>query len=315
MITSRSTKLAIIGAGSVGSSLAYAALVRGSAREIALFDVRGDKARAEAMDLAHGMQFLEPATVIGGDDPDLVAGADVVVITAGAQMKPGQRRLDLAATNAAIFEEMLPPLLERAPDAVYVVVTNPCDVLAVVAQRVSGLPSSRVFSSGTVLDSSRLRSALATRLEIAPASVHAFIVGEHGDSEFPLWSHAAAGGTPLQGWRDADGQALLQTDLDALARDVMEAGFTVMAGKGTSNFAIGLSCLRIVEAILRDEHAVLPVSSVLEDVHGISGVALSVPSIVGAAGVLRVLDTPMTPSEEGRLQDCADVVSRTLASL
>ncbi|MCU1593942.1 MAG: lactate dehydrogenase, partial [Frankiales bacterium] len=294
MSNNGNSKLAIIGAGSVGSSLAYAALIRGSVREVALIDVQEARARAEALDLEHGLQFLDPATVTGGSDPSLVTGADVVVITAGAQMGPGERRLDLAARNAAILETMLPPLVERAPDAVYVLVTNPCDVLTVVAQRITGLPASRIFASGTVLDSSRLRSALAARLQIAPSSVHAFIVGEHGDTEFPLWSHATAGATPLEVWRDPDGSPVTRVELDTLARDVMEAGFTVIAGKGTSNFAIGLSCSRIVEAVLRNEHAVLPVSSVLQGLHGISGVALSVPSVVGAGGVIRVLDTPMT---------------------
>ena len=189
--------LAIVGAGSVGTATAYAAMIRGSARHVRLYDIDAARVEAEVLDLAHGSQFTGASDIDGGADLRHVEGADVVVITAGAKQHPGQTRLDLAGINVDILRSMLPKLLERAPDAVFLLVTNPCDVLTVAAQQITGLPSSRVFSSGTVLDTARLRWKLAQRAGVAQSSVHAHIVGEHGDTEFPLWSAAIIGVTPL----------------------------------------------------------------------------------------------------------------------
>lgn len=315
MRTSRHSKLAIIGAGSVGSSLAYAALIRQSAREVVLYDRHEPKVRAEVLDLAHGTLFTGSSTVSGGADIDAIAGADVVVVTAGARQEPGESRLQLAARNADILSALMPQLVERCPDAVFMLVTNPCDVLTVVAQRASGLPAGRVFASGTVLDTSRLRWVLADRLGVARSSVHALIVGEHGDSEFPLWSSATIGPVPLSEWTAPDGSRLDHDDLTVLARQVAGAAYEIIAGKGATNYAIGLAGARIVEAVLADENAVLPVSSVLSGYHGIDGVALSVPSIVGAGGVERVLDVAFDEEEERLLQSSAAVLRESLASL
>ncbi len=308
------SRLAIVGAGAVGTSLAYAALIRGSAREVALYDVDAARAEAEVLDLAHGTLFTGASTITGGGDPDVVTGANVVVITAGAKQKPGQTRLELAGVNVRIIRDLMPVLLERAPDAVYIIVSNPCDVLAVAAQRFSGLPAARVFSSGTVLDSSRLRWVLAKRLGVAASSMHAMIIGEHGDSEFPLWSQASVGPVPLEHW-DAGGGPLDREELDAIADEVKNAAYTVIAGKGATNYAIGLSGARIVEAVLRDEGLVLPVSSVLDDYHGVSGVALSVPSVVDARGVSRVIDVPFSREEQARFVASAAAVRRALDDL
>ena len=310
------SKLAVVGAGSVGTSLAYAALIRGSASSIALFDVNASKAEAEALDLAHGSQFAAAsATVAGGGAITVTEGADVVVITAGAKQNPGQSRLDLAGTNVRILEQLMPPLLERAPDAVYVLVTNPCDVLTVAAQRISGLPPERIFSSGTVLDTSRLRWLLARRAGVSVTSVHASMVGEHGDTEFPLWSGATIGTVPIRDWTDDAGPVFTSDSLAATARDVVQAAYKVIAGKGATNYAIGLSGARIVEALLRDDNAVLPVSTVLSGQYGISGVALSLPSVVGRGGVHRVLDTPMDSGELEALQLSADTLRNTMDRL
>lgn len=309
------SRLAVIGAGAVGSSLAYAALIRGSAREVALYDLDAARAEAEVLDLAHGTPFTGSSRITGGGDLDVVEGANMVVVTAGAKQHPGQSRLDLAATNVGILRELMPELVARAPHAVFMLVTNPCDVLAVAAQRFSGLDPARVFSSGTVLDSSRLRWRLAERLGVAPSSVHAAIVGEHGDSEFPLWSQSRIGPIPIREWRDEHGAVLSADELDAIADEVKTAAYTVIAGKGATNYAIGLSGARIVEAVLRDEKAVLPVSSVLDGYHGVSGVALSVPSVVDAGGVSRVIDVPFSDDEERALQASAEAIRRSLASL
>jgi L-lactate dehydrogenase len=238
-----------------------------------------------------------------------------VVVTAGAKQKPGQSRLDLAATNAGILDDLMPKLLEVAPDAIYVIVTNPCDVLTVLAQRASGLPARRVFSSGTVLDTSRLRWKLAQRAGVSPASIHAHIVGEHGDSEFPLWSRATIGTVPILDW-EADGRPRLTvTELDAIAEEVRTAAYTVIKGKGATNYAIGLSSARIVEAILNDERAVLPVSTVLAGVHGVDGVALSVPSIVSADGADPIRGFDLSPAESEAFQRSAAAVRDALEKL
>lgn len=310
------SKLAIVGAGSVGTSLAYAALIRGSAGNVALFDVNAAKAEAEVLDLAHGTQFAAAAaSVTGGGDIAVTEGADVVVITAGAKQARGQTRLDLAGTNVRILEDLMAPLLERSPDAVFVLVTNPCDVLSVAAQKISGLPAGRILSSGTVLDTSRLRWLLARRAGVAVASVHASIIGEHGDTEFPAWSTATIGPIPVRDWK-VDGERIFTPDyLAETAREVTQAAYKVIAGKGATNYAIGLSGARIVEAVLRDEKAVLPVSTVLAGQHGISGVALSLPSIVGRGGVHTVLEMPMDDGEVVALQHSADTLRNALDTL
>lgn len=309
-----SGKLAIIGAGSVGASMAYAALIRESAAEIVLYDIDGARAHAEALDLRHGAPFTGAARVRGGNDLELVRDADVIIVTAGAKQKPGQTRLDLAATNAAILRDLLPKLLDVAPEAVFVLVTNPCDVLTVIAERILDLPAGRVFSSGTVLDSARLHDAIAERAGVDPRSVHASIIGEHGDSEFPLWSHALIGPGPLDAWRDENGAEVFTPEVRAqLHDDVVHAAYRVIEGKGATNFAIGLSGARIAEAIIRDQRAVIPVSSVLTDYHGVSGVALSVPSIVGAHGVERVMPLPLSAWETERFHASAEAVRTAVA--
>ncbi len=309
------SKLAIIGAGSVGTAVAYAALIRQSAREIVLYDVHTAKVEAEILDLAHGTQFTGATRISGGDEINVVHDAHVVVITAGARQRPGQSRLDLAATNVEILRDLMPKLLDNAPQAVFVLVTNPCDVLAVAAQRFGDLPPSRVFSSGTVLDTSRLRWLLAERAGVSMSSVHATIVGEHGDSEFPLWSEARIGPVPIADWSPPGRGRFTRSELDQIADDVRNAAYRVISGKGATNFAIGLSGARIVEAILRDEHAVLPVSSLLSDYRGVSGVALSVPCVVDARGISRVIDVPFADSEQSLFEKSADTVRRALASL
>jgi len=307
--------VAIIGAGAVGTSLAYAALIRQSAREIVLYDIDSTRVEAEVLDLAHGTQFTGASVVRGSDDLDVMTGANMVVITAGAKQHPGQSRLELAAINVEILRNLMPRLVERAPDAVFMLVTNPCDVLAVAAQRISGLPPSRVFASGTVLDSSRLRWLLAQRAGVSPTSVHAMIVGEHGDSEFPLWSQASIGPVPIMEWQPVDGAPLTASELDAISDDVKGAAYRVIAGKGATNYAIGLSGARIVEAVLHDEGAILPVSSVLSGYHGLDGIALSVPSVVDAGGVSQVIEVPFSVHEEHLLHRSADAIASSLRQL
>jgi L-lactate dehydrogenase len=309
------SKLAVVGAGAVGTSVAYAALIRGSARHVALYDIATAKVEAEVLDLAHGTQFTGTSEIQGGSDISVVAGAHIVAITAGAKQKPGQSRVELAEVNAGILSAMLPRLMEVAPDAVYLLVTNPCDVLTVLAAETSGLPHNRIFSSGTVLDTSRLRWKLAQRAGVSTSSVHAYIVGEHGDTEFPLWSSATIGSVPILEWETEGHPRMTLDELDEIAVDVRDAAYKVIQGKGATNYAIGLSTARIVEAVLQDEHAVLPVSTVLTDFHGIDGVALSVPSIVSASGAVPIAHTPFSASELALLEHSAGALASVTDAL
>ena len=309
------SKVTVVGAGSVGSSVAYAALIRGSARHVALYDINTAKVDAEVLDLAHGTLFTGTSDITGGSDISVAAGSHVVVITAGAKQNPGQSRIELAGVNAGILRKMLPQLLEVAPDAVYVIVTNPCDVLTVLAQEETGLPPERLFASGTVLDTSRLRWKLAQRAGVATSSVHAHIIGEHGDTEFALWSHAMIGTVPILDWESEGHPRMTVDELDAITVDVRDAAYKVIQGKGATNYAIGLSSARIIEAILSDEHAVLPVSTVLKDFHGIDGVALSVHSIVNSRGAFPIRETPFSLNELALLRRSADALREVATSL
>lgn len=311
-----SSKLAVIGAGSVGTSIAYAALIRGSARQVAIYDINASKVEAEVADLAHGTQYTPNSQIMGGADIEYVAGASVVIITAGARQHPGQTRMDLAEINAGILAELMPKLLEHAPDALYVLVTNPCDVLTVVAQKVSGLPAGRVFSTGTMLDTARLRWAIGERARVAQTNVHANILGEHGDTEFPVWSTARIAGMPIHEWTDEDGERLFPDEvLDQIAWDTTHAAYSIIEGKGATNYAIGLTGARLTEAILRHQRKVLPLSSVLTDYRGVSDVALSVPSLVSRGGIERVFEVPMDDVEIRKFHESAEHVGAICRSL
>jgi len=298
----------VVGAGAVGTAIAYAAQIRGVCRQLALFDLNAEKVRAEVLDLNHGLQFTPMARITGSDELAVCADADVVVITAGAKQRPGQTRLDLAAANVAMCRELVPALVELAPDALVLVVTNPVDVVTYAALQFSGLPSQRVFGSGTVLDSSRLRFLIAEHTGVAVQNVHAYIAGEHGDSEVPLWSTATIGGVPVRDWGAAGERPLDETARALIHNRVVTSAYEIIAGKGATSLAIGLAVSRILEAALNDEHRVLPVTSRLDGVHGLSDVCLSMPAVVGRAGVERVLATPLSDGEREQLVASAQTV-------
>jgi L-lactate dehydrogenase len=313
--TQRRSKVSIIGAGSVGATIAYASLIRGVGKTVALYDLDADKTRAEVLDLNQGIQFVPMANVLGSDDIAVTAGSDVVVVTAGAKQKPGQTRLELAGVNVAMCRTLMPSLVELSPDALFLLITNPVDVVTYAALKYSGLPSRRVFGSGTVLDTSRLRILLAEHCGVAVQSVHAFVVGEHGDSEIPLWSRASIGPVPVSDW-SVPGQPPLDEGTRAQIVDqVVHAAEQIIRGKGATNYAIGLATTRIIEAVLFDESSVLPVSSLLDGPYGISDVCLSLPSIVHGRGVETVLTPSLTPEEIAGLRASADTVRDVARSL
>ena len=311
----RRNKVAIVGAGAVGATLAYASLIRGVAHDVVLYDMNADKVEAEVLDLRHGLQFVPRAEVHGSDDVAVCEGADVIAITAGAKQKPGQTRLELAGTNVGICRALIPKLLDVAPDAVILMVTNPVDVLTLAALKFSGLPAHRVLGSGTVLDSSRLRDLIARHFGVAPQSVHAIIAGEHGDSEFPLWSTATVGGVPLHDFSMPGCTKLDRAKEDKIAREVVTAAERIIRGKGATNYAVGLAATRVIEAVVRDENGVLPVTSLLDGHFGLSDVCLSLPSVVNASGVAAVLDVPLSQRELDQLHQSAKEVRAVASSL
>lgn len=312
-----SSKIAIVGAGSVGATLAYACLIRGVGKQLALYDVNAAKLKAEVLDLSHGLQFVPMATVEGSDDVAVCRDAAVVIVTAGAKQKPGQSRMDLAAANIQMLRSLLPKLLVVAPDALLLLVTNPVDVMTYAAVKLSGLPPRRVIGSGTVLDSSRFRLLIAQRLKVAVQSVHAFIVGEHGESEVPLWSSARVANVPLHEWAVMGHGKLTVRDRTEIFQNVKDAAQQIIQGKGATNYAVGLAGARILEAMLHDENRVLPVSSLLANYQGglIDDVCLSVPCIVNAQGIDAALPMPLNDAEAAGLRNSAETIRAAAKAL
>jgi len=315
MAADRPAKVGIIGAGSVGATIAYAAMIRGVARQISLFDIARSKVDAEVLDLNHGQLFAPQATVDGSDDVEVLRNSDVIVMTAGAKQKPGQTRMDLAAANAGICAKILPEAVRVAPDAIFLLVTNPVDVMTEVAIKLTGLPWERVIGSGTVLDSSRFRYLVAKHCQVAVQNVHAYIAGEHGDSEIPLWSSATIGSIPLSQWAVTDHGRLTQADKDQIVHNVKDAAYQVIQGKGATNYAVGLAVTNILEAILYDERRVLPVSGLLRGFRGMEDTCLSLPRIVSRKGIEAPLPIPMTVDEESGLQESAGRIREVVRGL
>lgn len=309
------SKISIIGAGSVGATIAYACMLRGVAKELAIYDVNRAKVDAEVLDLNHGLQFVPRVALHGSDDIQVIGHSDVVVITAGAKQKPGQSRMDLAEANASICKSLIPRIMEVSPDATLLVVTNPCDVITYITLKLSGLPQNKVLGSGTVLDSSRFRFLIAQRLKVAVQNVHAYIAGEHGDSEIPLWSSATIANIPLHEWAVKQHGKLSVMDRTEIFQNVKNAAYQIIQGKGATNYAVGLATAKILESLMRDENRVLPVSSLLTDYRGISDICLSVPSIVNHFGVEQPLPIPMNDAELAGLRNSAETIRGTIRGL
>ena len=301
-------KISILGAGSVGATVAYACLLRGVGDDLVLHDIDLAKAQAQALDLAHSVQFAQMTNVTGTDDLDDCAGSDVLILAAGAKQDPGQTRLDLAAANIEMCRQILPTLAAGSPGMLLVVVTNPVDIVTRAAIEFSGLPPGRVFGTGTVLDSSRLRVLLARRCGVAVQNVHAYVVGEHGDSELALWSTASISGIPLDHWPAELGGVPAVDERVSMLHEVRDSAARIIAGKGATNYAIGVAAARVIEAATRNERRILPVSSYLASYRGISDVCLSVPCILDRTGVAAALDVPMDADEDAALLVSATII-------
>ncbi|RBP98565.1 L-lactate dehydrogenase [Bifidobacterium aemilianum] len=309
------TKLAIIGAGAVGSTLAFTAAQRGLAREIVLQDIAKERVEAEVLDMQHGSSFFPTVSIDGSDDVEICRNADVVVITAGARQKPGQTRLDLAAATINMMKSIIPSVINVAPNAIYMLVTNPVDIVTYVSLKLSGLPSNQMFGSGTNLDSARLRYLIGQQTGVNVKNVHAYIAGEHGDSEVALWSSATIGGVPMCDWKELPGHQPLDGAMrEEIHQEVKNAAYRIINGKGSTNYAIAMSSADIIEAILRDSNRILPVSSLLEDFYGISDVCMSVPTLLNQTGVNSQVNTPVSDKELAALKRSADTLRQTAAS-
>ena len=298
----RPSKIAIIGAGAVGTAVAYACAMRGDARSIVLQDINKPKVEAEALDMAHGIQFTPAGSIEGSDDVEIVRGSDLIIVTAGAKQQPGQSRLELAGSTVNLMKKIVPNLQNVAPDARFMFVTNPVDVVTYVALKLTGLPRNQVFGSGTVLDTSRLRYLVSRETGVATQNIHAYVAGEHGDSEVALWSSAEIGTF----------DAALR---NSIAQEVVQSAYKIIEGKGATNYAIGLSAANIAGAVLRDEQRVLTISTLLEDWEGISEVVMAAPTIVGRDGAGRVLTPPLTLNERDGLTASAERLRKVARDL
>jgi L-lactate dehydrogenase len=310
-------KIGIIGSGMVGSTAAYAMVMRGIGREIVLVDRNVERAQAEADDILHAVPFAHPIQVSAGDYLDL-GGCRVVVITAGVGQKPGETRLQLLERNAAIFQSIVSQTLTYAPEAVLVVATNPVDVMTYLAARYAeelGVPETRVIGSGTMLDTARFRAMLGRHLGVDSQHVHAYVVGEHGDSEVLTWSLAAVGGIPLEDFCELQKIKLDESTRQEIDQKVRQAAYSIIAGKGATYYGIGSTLARIVDVILRDQRAVLTVSSRVVEIAGVCDVSISLPHLVGGTGVIADLPMPLAPDEEALLRTSADVVCQAIREL
>ncbi|WP_235893873.1 L-lactate dehydrogenase [Oceanidesulfovibrio indonesiensis] len=309
------SRVAIIGAGNVGASLAYALTIKGAVRELALINRSAEKAEGEVMDLGHAMAMSYPMQIDGGDSYELCAGADIVVVTAGAAQGPGDTRLDLSRKNAAIVKDIVHRILEHNPNPIIIMVTNPVDVMTYVALKESGLPPERVISSGTVLDSARFRYLMAQHCRLDPRNLHCHVIGEHGDSELALWSRVNIAGVSLADFCTTCDRKCGKVDRENIERQVRESAYEIIDRKGSTAYGIGLALVRIIRSIQRDEESVLTVSSLVQGSYGIEHVCLSLPSILGSTGVEGVLDAPLAPEEEDALKRSAAVLREQIEQL
>lgn len=298
-------KCTVIGCGLVGATVAYSLTGTGLFNELVLVDTDQKRARGEAMDISHGLPFLAPMSVLAGDYADM-EGSQVIIIAAGAGQKPGESRLSLLSRNLKIFDDITRQLRQYAQDAVILVVSNPVDILTYYTLLHSGFPSGRVIGSGTVLDTARLKQGVGQELCVDSRNVHAFILGEHGDSEFPVWSSANISGIDLTHF-NANPLRLQQ-----IFEEVRSSAYTIIDGKGATYYGIAQAVKRICAAIMRNEHSILPVSTLIPNMWGISDVCLGIPAVIGRQGVERIFEIPLSTDEEEKLRNCARILKHEL---
>jgi L-lactate dehydrogenase len=310
-------KTGVVGSGFVGATAAYALVMRGVGRRVVLVDQNRARAESEADDILHAVPFAHPLEVTAGDYSDL-AGCKVVVVSAGVGQKPGETRLQLLGRNAQVFKQVIPNILRHAPDAILLIATNPVDVMTHIAAQYAGeigVPSSRVIGSGTTLDTARLRSLIGRRLSVDSQHIHAYVLGEHGDSEVIPWSLVTVGGIPLEEFCTGREFSICSDDYIEIDEKVRRAAYHIIEGKGATYYGIGSAIARIVEVILQDERSLLTVCTPMPHVAGIESVTVSLPNLVGGAGIIRTFFPNLKETETAALQKSANVVHSVIEQL
>lgn len=305
-VSIRPRKGVIIGAGQVGMACAYSMIIQNCFDELVLQDIQTERAEGEVMDLMHGLPFVRPVEIKAGTVADVGQNADLVIITAGANQKPGESRLALVERNVAIFKGLIADVVKYCPQATLLIVSNPVDIMTYVTLKLSGFPAARVIGSGTVLDSARFRTLLAEKMGIDPRSVHAYIIGEHGDSEVPVWSKVNVAGMPL--YTGTTSPAVDNAELQEIFERVKHAAYEIIQRKGYTSYAIGLATTEIVQAILRSQERILPVSTLVNGFYGIQDVCLSLPSVVSEKGVIKTVNLTLNDTEQQQLIHSAQVL-------
>lgn len=307
-------KAAIIGCGFVGSSTAFALMQKALFNEIVLIDYNKAKAEGEAMDISHGIPYSHPMDIHAGDYEEL-SDAALIIITAGAAQKPGETRLDLINKNVAIMRSIIQNLNKVGVEGILLIVSNPVDILTHVALKESGLPANRVMGSGTVLDTARLKYLISRHLDVDARNVHGVIIGEHGDSEVSAWSLTNISGIPLNQFCELKGHKDHQAGMQRLYESVRDSAYAIIERKGATYYGVAMAVCRIAECIVRDRHTMLPVSVELDNIYGMSGLALSIPSLVGQTGVERVLELPLNEEELEKLRESASRLKAIIDTL
>ncbi len=310
----RPVRVAVVGVGNVGATFAYALLLSGLASEIVMIDANRAKAEGEAMDLNHTVPFTHSTRVWAGDFADC-AGASVTVLAAGASQKPGETRLDLIHKNAAIWRQIVPEVVKHNPNGILLIATNPVDALSYAAWKLSGLPAERVIGSGTILDTARFRYLLSQHFGVDARSIHAYIIGEHGDSEVPVWSLANIAGMRLPEFCKAQNLPYDHKAMDEIFLQTRDAAYRIIERKGSTYYAVAAGLMRITQAILRDQSTVLSVSSLIHDYYGISDVYFSLPTVIDRGGVENVLRLELSPDEIEKLRHSAGTLKAVVEKL
>jgi len=310
-------KIGIVGSGFVGATAAYALIMRGIGREIVLVDLNAARAQAEADDLFHAVPFAHAMDVRAGEYADL-AGCRLVILTAGVNQQPGETRLQLLERNAQVFQAIVPNVLQHAPEAILLVATNPVDVMTHVTAHYAaqvGVPSGRVIGSGTTLDTARFRALLGRHLNVDPQHIHAYVLGEHGDSEVLAWSAVTVGGIPLADYCRETGVTVSEADQMRIDEGVRRAAYHIIAGKKATYYGIGSALARIVQAVLGDQRAILSVCTPVSEIAGVRNVTLSVPHRVGGQGIIGALSLPLSAPEQAKLKASANIIHEAITAL
>ena len=316
-ITKLKPKVSIIGCGNVGMRYAYALIMQSLVRSLVIVDLDKKRLEGEVMDLSHGAPYVSPIEIIAGDYSD-IQDSDLVVITAGSKQKPGQSRIELVKNNVEVYHQIISQVVKYAPSAIYLVVTNPVDILSYAAYKFSSKPAHEVIGSGTVLDTARFRFLLAQHCRIDPHNVHGYILGEHGDSEFAVWSNTIIGGVLFERYCSILGKTntcCLEEEMATISEEVKDSAYKIIEAKGETSYGIGLSLVRITRAILHDENAVLSVSTLIDDYLGVKDIYLSLPSVVNKSGVRENLKIELSSKEETQFLHSAEKIKSIIKQI